>query len=525
MKIFLYARKSTESEERQVQSIEDQLNVMRRRAKDLWYKIIEEFTESKSAKQPGREKFNEMVQRIKQWEVRWVIAWKIDRLSRNPIDTWEIQFMLQNGTLDKVITSDREYFPYDAWLLFSVESWMANQYIIDLKKNVARWMKSKVEKWWFPATAPEWYKNDKNTNTIVIDEINFPLVRRIYDFFMSGNYTVSEVRYLANNEWGYRTRQRKRMWWKPLSCSGIYKILTNVFYTGNFMWSWEEYPWNHTPMVTELEFQRVQNLLGTKWRHRPRTKVFSYTGLIKCWECGCTITAEEKTRHIHTNGKTHHYTYYRCSKRSDWNTCKQSAMRIEELEKQILTILNSIEILPEYKEWALEIIRRDYHLEETRREEKRDNLNKSLREKEKLLNRLTDTLLDQRIDKDDFDRRKKSLKLEIASIEKDIKNMNSRRDEKNDMVEEFFEFVTLTSQRFNKASIHERREIFNALGEKYVLKDWVLAIELYPWIKILKNNMVSMSSDFTRFETYKKSTTKGKDRARDLESRILAVKL
>lgn len=94
-KFFLYARKSSESEERQVQSIEDQLKIMRKKADHLGIKIVEEFTESMSAKAPWRYRFNEMVERLKNWEAEWIISWKLDRLTRNPIDTWSIQYMLQ----------------------------------------------------------------------------------------------------------------------------------------------------------------------------------------------------------------------------------------------------------------------------------------------------------------------------------------------------------------------------------------------------------------------------------------------
>lgn len=218
------------------------------------------------------------------------------------------------------------------------------------------------------------------------------------------------------------------------------------------------------------------------------------------------ITAEEKSRYIETNGKTHYYTYYKCTKKSRTHKCKQSVINKQKLEEQIIDVLNSIEILPEFKEWALEIIQRDYKNEVEEREKLYENLHTSLKEKEKRLNGLTDMLLDQRIDKDDFDRRKKSLKKEVAQIEKDIANMSIRRDEKIDMVWDCFKYVSLVTERFNKASIQERREIFNSLGAKYILNDWILAIELYPWLKPLENKAVSLTRDYRRFETSQKST-------------------
>jgi len=508
MNIFLYARKSSESEERQVQSIDDQLKVMRKRAKEMWFKIVEEFTESMSAKKPWRYKFNEMIDRIEKWEVKWIIAWKLDRLSRNPIDSWMIQFMLQRWKLEKVITSDREYTPVDSWLLMSVESWMANQYIIDLKKNVERWVNSKIEKWWTPWPLPEWYKRNHEDKTVLLDEINSPLIRKIFDLFISWNYTVSQIRDKANNKWFYKTRKRwKTMWLKPLSTSSMYKILWNIFYTWNFMWKWIEYPGKHTPLISNAEFDRVQHLLWKKWRQRPRIREYSYTWIIRCWECGCMITAEDKFKYIKSTNKNHHYVYYHCTKKSKNHKCTQKVITKEKLEIQIVDLLKSIKILPQFKDWAINIIKRDFHKELEQREIIYTNLQKELKRQETKLNNLTDWLLEERIDKDDFDRRKIWIKKDIKDIEKQISNIGKRRDEKLNVTTDFFQFANNAVNSFNNWNLKTKRIIFNSLGQNFILKDWILAIELYPWIKPLKNHAMELTKEFERFETTKKSTT------------------
>ncbi len=119
IKYFLYARKSQESEDRQVQSLEDQINIMKKKAEYLWITIVNTFIESKSAKAPWREEFNKMIAQIYEWKAKGIISWKLDRLSRNPIDTGTIQYMLQTWLIDKIITNDRDYNPVDAGLLFN----------------------------------------------------------------------------------------------------------------------------------------------------------------------------------------------------------------------------------------------------------------------------------------------------------------------------------------------------------------------------------------------------------------------
>jgi site-specific DNA recombinase len=85
-KYFLYARKSTEDDDKQVMSIEAQLFESREFAARENLEILAEFQESKSAKSPGREIFGEMMMRIEKMQGVGILAWHPDRLARNSID-------------------------------------------------------------------------------------------------------------------------------------------------------------------------------------------------------------------------------------------------------------------------------------------------------------------------------------------------------------------------------------------------------------------------------------------------------
>ena len=66
IKYFLYARKSSEGEDRQVASIPSQIDELQKLAKDNNIEIIEILTEEMSAKAPGRPIFNQMLNDIYQ---------------------------------------------------------------------------------------------------------------------------------------------------------------------------------------------------------------------------------------------------------------------------------------------------------------------------------------------------------------------------------------------------------------------------------------------------------------------------
>jgi len=479
-KFFLYARKSSEWDERQVQSLDDQVNIMKKKAKDLWIEIVEILQEAMSAKSPWRYKFNEMIGRIQNWEAEGIIAWKVDRLTRNPIDTWTIQFMLQNWTLSKIITTDRDYNPVDAWLLFSVETGMANQYILDLRKNVIRWMNSKTEKGWFCWQAPEGYLNDRLEKTIIVDEDNFPLIRKVWELMLTWNYSVPQVLDVANNNLWYKSNKK---WRNKLTQSGMYGILSNPFYTGDFLWKWEIKKGIHTPMITWEEFERVQKLIGDKGNSiRAKSKEFAYTAMMKCWECGCSIVAEEKTKYVKTTGEMKSYSYYRCSKRSNGCTCKQKPINLTKLEEQINDILENIEILPEFRKWWLEVLKDEFHSIRIEREKVVESVEREEKALDKKLSTLLDYLMDETITREDYQVRSTKTKEELHTKKKQLEKLRSDKDTSIEYTEDLCDLIVNVTEKFNTGSLKDKKMIFSFLGENFHLQDGVLALELHPWL-------------------------------------------
>ena len=281
IRYIIYCRKSSEAEDRQVLSIESQISELKKLAEKLNFPVVDIFTESQSAKSPGRPLFNEMIKKINQGKAEGIICWKLDRLARNPLDGGQIIWMLQKAIIKHIQTFDRGYYPEDNVLLMSVEFGMANQYVLDLSKNVKRGLKTKAERGWYPAPAPLGYLNDKTKERgkreIVKDPERFELVKKMWELMLTGNYTPPKIAAIANNEWGFRTPKGK-----PLLRSTIYRLFTNPFYYG-----WFEYPvrsgnWykgSHEPMITQEEFDRVQILLGRRGKPRVKNIILLLQGL------------------------------------------------------------------------------------------------------------------------------------------------------------------------------------------------------------------------------------------------------
>src|SRR5438552_4157392 len=105
-KYVIYARKSTESEDRQVLSIDSQVRELRQLASKHGVSVSDVLTESRSAKAPGRPVFTELMRRIRRGEIDGVLCWKMDRLARNPYDSGMILQAQADGKLKRIITSD-----------------------------------------------------------------------------------------------------------------------------------------------------------------------------------------------------------------------------------------------------------------------------------------------------------------------------------------------------------------------------------------------------------------------------------
>ncbi len=520
IKYFLYARRSSEEgADRQVQSIPDQIAHLQRLAKDLDFEIVEILEESKSAKSPhNRPIFSDMLERIQNGEANGILCWEINRLSRNPVDSGTIQWMLQQGILKSVRTINREYRPDDNALLLSVESGSANQFILDLKKGVRRGLDSKLDKGLAPILAPLGYLNTKietrGENYIIKDPERFDLIRKAWDMMLSGAYNPPQILEIMNNEWGMRTRKTKRKGNKPPSRNTIYRIFSDLFYTGLFYYRGKTYQGKHEPMVTLEEFDKVQILLGREGRPRPKTHEFPFTGIIRCGECGSFITAIEKTKIIKSTGKLKTFIYYFCARKKNGCPCTQNKfLKGEDLESQIEVELKSMTILPEFKDWALEILRENNDKEIEERSKVYEMQHKTLTETQNQLDSLTRMRYRELIGDEEFTKERNHLQSHIAEIKNTLRQTEKRAEDWIDLTEKTFEFACYARSHFNSGDKQTKREILTALGQNYTLKDQKLVISLNEWLKPIVSQYPAIEKEYSRLELKKGVGIKGQKEA------------
>jgi DNA invertase Pin-like site-specific DNA recombinase len=472
MRYFMYCRKSTEAEDRQVLSIDSQRKEVERLAV-AWpaVTIIQVYEEARSAKAPGRAIFDTMLRRIEEGEADGIVAWHPDRLARNSIDGGRIIYLLDRGILKdlRFATYSFENTPQGKFMLAIIFA-NSKYYVDSLSENVRRGMKAKAELGWRPGLVGAGYLNDRATKTIAKDTERFPLVRRMWELLLTEAYSPSEILSIANDEWGFRTFQRKRRGGRALALSSLYRIFTNPFYAGVVDWHGHLIPGRHQAMVTLEEFDRTQRILGRPGRARPKEHTFAYTGLVRCGACGLAVTAERK---INRYGS--HYTYYHCTRRGKDHRCTEPSIEERTLEAHFRDFLRTIQIPETVLSWTLEYVeraardrqinsdaqRRSLEVERERAERERENLTKL---------RIRDLVTD-----DEFLRERRKLDLTAARATESLAQLqNSRR---------WFEparllisFSKYALSCFEKGTAESKRLILGITGSNFSLKNQNLSV-------------------------------------------------
>ncbi|MGB9847616.1 MAG: recombinase family protein, partial [Minisyncoccia bacterium] len=351
-KFFIYARKSTDSEDRQVRSIQDQIAELKELAKKENLEIVDVFVEKQTAKIPGRPVFNEMLKRIQSGEATGILAWHPDRLARNSVDGGQIIYLLDTGIIRelKFPTFWFENTPQGKFML-SIAFGQSKYYIDNLSENIKRGHRQKLKQGLWPQMAPLGYLNDTKTKQIYIDKEKAPLIKKAFELYATEKYTLKEIRKIIN-DLGLRGRKNK-----PLSTSNYQYLLQNPFYYGVMRYNGEYYEGKHEPIIAKKLFDQVQDVMKRKSKPQKANKMkfFLYRGLFRCGECGYTITADRK---IKKSGKQ--YTYYYCTKKNPNYKCSQNTFtREEKILFQINEAIQKVSLPDDWADWMIKELKKE----------------------------------------------------------------------------------------------------------------------------------------------------------------------
>ena len=485
-KSVIYARVSSKEQEETGYSLPAQEKFLREYIgrKENGLKVKKVFAVSESAcGRVQRKIFGQMMDFIKKNKVTNVIVETTDRLTRNfadvpMIDNWlrkdennRIHLVKEGCVLHKDSKSHE-------WFMWRVKVATAEYYVRLLSDNVKKGQKEKIAQGWLPTKPPIGYKTigDKGHKTHVIDEDKAPMIKKMFELYASGRYSLKT---LVNEMYGRGLRTRGG---NKLIKSRMGEILNDPFYIGKNRWNGELYDGKQEPLLERRLFNKVQSFLHNKAVPRYGKREFVLKGLLKCPVCGGSITLEEHKGLVYCHCN---FYYHNCSNKM-W-------AREDKIENKLMGIIDKFQLNDSrLYEWVKKALKESHKEENNYREASFKELNERRDQIQRIMDRLYDDRLSERITEELYDRKYKQFKEEQEDVIDSIGKCQQTDFRYKEMGMNLFELsqnATIIYKRLTKRNnandMEERRKLFMLIFDRIMLDDGRVTYDFKESFKIL----------------------------------------
>lgn len=478
MKTIIFTRVSTKEQADEGYSLEAQEKLLKEYAEKRQLKITKTYKIAETAsKEMVRKSFKEVFEFANKNKVNVILCEKIDRLTRNlkdagVADDWvktdsirEIHFVKENFILNNN-TRAHENFVWDMKVA------VARFYSNNLSEEVKKGHKEKVAQGWYPSKAPLGYNSigEKGHKTHVPDPVKAPLVRKMFELYSTGRYSLLALVETMFAE-GLRTHGGNR-----LVKSRMGSLLSDPYYYGTIIWNGQSYPGKHEPLITKELFDKVQDVLHGRTTPRHNKHVFLFKGHIHCTACGKLVTWETKKGHV----------YGHCNK---YNNCPvKSWYKEPELTEQLLPAFSKLKINnPRLLEWVRKALKENHEQITECSISTVSELNKQLALTQNRLDRLYDDKLDQKITEEMYNRKFEQYSQEKEIILKGLGKQSKANDKYQELGSLLFDISQKADELFIKANTIQKRKIINYALTGMKIQNSVLSYEYTKPFQILFN--------------------------------------
>ncbi|KUK51712.1 MAG: Recombinase [candidate division TA06 bacterium 32_111] len=479
-KFFIYARKSTDSEDRQVRSINDQIAELKELAKKENLEIVDILVEKQTAKKPGRPVFAEMLKRIEAGEAGGILAWHPDRLARNSIDGGQIIYLVDTGIIKELKFPTFWFDPTpQGKFMLSIAFGQSKYYVDNLSENIKRGHRQKLKNGLWPQMAPLGYLNNKETKQIYVDKEKSPLIKKAFETYATGKYTLKELRKIIN-ELGLRGRRGKM-----LSISNYQYILKNPFYHGLIRYNGEYFEGKHEPIIAKKLFDEAQEVMKQKSKPQKadKMKFFLYRGLFKCGECGFTITADKK---IKPSGKS--YTYYYCTKKNPNHKCTQNVFtREEKISSQINEAIQKVSLPDDCADWMLKELKKEQKEKEQSSRFFAQKIQDEIKTIDEKLEKLMNAYLENALSLEEYREAKNKLVNQKRLLKDKLAAFEQKSNNRFELAARFINIVKQAEIIALQENPEQGRDFLKKIGSNFRLSGQKLFLDFKNLYKILVN--------------------------------------
>jgi site-specific DNA recombinase len=374
-KCLIYARVSSKEQEDTGYSLDAQEKLLQDYAvkNELGVKKAFRVSESASGKQI-RKTFNELLGYADKNKISIILCEKIDRLTRNlkdaaSVSDWinedsnrEVHFVKESFIVNKNTRAHEN-------LVWDMKVAIARFYTNNLSEEVRKGQKEKIAQGWLPTKPPLGYKTigDKGHKIHIIDEEKAPLIRKMFELYSTGNYSLNALIRTMQKE-GLRNREGGKV-----GKSRMHEYLSDPFYWGKIKWNGEITNGQHEPLISKELFETVQKILVRKIDN-PQYKIHLpvFKAKIRCEECGGLITWE--TQKSHWYGHCNHY-----------KECSQKVyMKQGQVEEQLFPFFDGVAPKNErVLNWLIKALKESHKDEIDYNTQKRESFNRIIRTADK----------------------------------------------------------------------------------------------------------------------------------------------
>lgn len=475
-KAVLYARVSSKEQEREGFSIPAQRKLLHEFADSNSLEIVAEFCEAETAKQAGRQQFQEMLAYLNAHpDVRDILVEKTDRLYRNLKDF----SLLDHSNLRVHLVKDGHTLSRDsgsnAKFMHGIKVLMAKNFCDNLSEEVRKGRREKAEQGLWPNPAPFGYQNRLDDHTIEPDPLRAPYVVKAFEMMASRQHSLQQItRYL--NEAGALTKRSGNKLFK----NSVQIILRRELYYGSFRWDGQLYEGKHQPLISKTLFDQAQAAMGGRQKPKALKHESLYGRVLKCGHCGCAITADHK---IKPSGK--HYTYYYCT--NGKKSCGQVVyLREEVIDQAFSDALETISISPDVIELTRTALLESAKTEREFHERASQNLTQQIATLQRRIERCYTDHLDDNITAVEWRTRTAAWKAEQANLKLQL-DAHDRADLR--YMEEGVRLLELASRAhelFNTSMTPaEKREIVGIVLSNPRIEDGTVRYEMkmpFTWV-------------------------------------------
>ena len=456
MKYIIYARKSTEEDDRQVLSIEAQLVELKEFAAKEKLEIVASFEEAKTAKEPGRTKFAEMLSFIESGKAEGIISWHPDRLARNSVDGGKVIHFVDRGLIRAMKFPTFWFEPTPQGLFMLNIAFGQSKYFVDnLRENVKRGFRQKIRNGVWPDCAPLGYLNNPKTRGIDVDTNKSPKVVKMFELYSTGEHTLKSILIWCreNNLLGNRGNN--------ISVSSLQKILQNVFYIGLMKYKGEIHEATHEPLISKKLFEKCQEVMKNRGRiQEVRKNEFAFLGFLKCASCGASITAEIQKGN----------NYYRCTKKM--GVCSEKHyLREEELANQMKSYLQKVSLSSQDTDWVLGELDKDEKEARERSKGFVQNLKTDREQIEKQLEKLLDAYLNEFITSQEYTPRKEKLLNKKLELSEKINDFEQKGASWLEPAREFILSLNKADKIIHSENKKEMTTFLKNIGSNHILEN------------------------------------------------------